>query len=86
MNNTRQEQNRMNEPRALSQDVRTIIADGQRWIVREVAAPQFDRRGGPHLVFWGDTVLRRLRVFPANWATLSDDDLYALTERIGREP
>jgi hypothetical protein len=85
MNDTRQEQKRMTE-RALSHDVRTIIADGQRWIVREVAAPQFDRRGGPHLVFWGDTVMRRLRVFPANWVELSDDDLYALTERIGGEP
>jgi hypothetical protein len=85
MNEFRQDQNRMDEPRGLSQDVRTIIADGQRWVVREITAPQFDRRGGTHLVFWGDTVMRRLRVFPANWAELADEALYALTERIERE-
>lgn len=84
MNESAKEPDRSTEPRALSQDVRTIIADGQRWVVREVVAPQFDRRGTPHLVFWGDTVMRRLRVFPANWNELSDEELYALTEYIER--
>ena len=55
-----------------------------RWVVREVPAPSFDRRGGTHLVFDGELVMRRLRTFPPDWHQLSDDDLYALTEQIRR--
>jgi hypothetical protein len=67
-----------------SDKVRQFIADGQRWIVREVYAPRLDRRGGTHLVFWGDSIMRRLRVFPANWFELSDEALYKLTDYIAR--
>ena len=62
--------------------VRRISADGLRWIVQEVPAPAFDRRGGNHLLFDGESVMRRVREFPANWAELSDDELYALSRRI----
>ena len=55
-----------------------------RWVVREVPAPSFDRRGGTHLVFDGELVMRRVRNFPPNWYLLSDDELYALTARIER--
>ena len=67
-----------------SRKVRLFVADGLRWIVREVPAPQFDRRGGTHLVFDGELVMRRVRVFPANWHTLSDEALYALSQAIRR--
>jgi len=62
--------------------VRLLSADGLRWTVREVSAPPFDRRGGTHLVFDGELVMRRLRSFPAEWYDLSDDALYALSDKI----
>lgn len=65
-----------------SPKVRLLVADGLRWVVREVSAPQFDRRAGTHLVFDGELVMRRLRTFPPDWYSLSDAELYALSEQI----
>ena len=72
------------EPARAPVKVRTLVAEGLRWIVREVPAPPFDRRGGTHLLFDGELVMRRLRSFPADWYDLSDDELYALSDRIPR--
>ena len=58
---------------------RRIFADGEVWIVREVPAPAFDRRGSTHLIFEGLDVMRRVRVFPRDWMTLAEADLYALS-------
>ena len=58
---------------------RRFHADGEIWSVREVTAPAFDRRGGTHLIFEGLEVMRRVRNFPADWTSLSDDELYALS-------
>ena len=69
-------------PLRAAEKVRLLSADGLRWTVREVPAPPFDRRGGTHLVFDGELVMRRLRSFPANWYDLSDDVLYALSDKI----
>jgi hypothetical protein len=63
---------------------RYLTADGQRWLVREIAAPSFDRRGGRHLVFLGDSTVRRLRHFPPDWFELSDEQLYHLTDDMSR--
>lgn len=68
-----------------SRKVRQLIADDLRWEVREVPAPPFDRRGGTHLMFDGEIVMRRLRFFPPNWYSLSDEELYELTAHIQRE-
>lgn len=62
--------------------VRALFADDMRWIVREMPAPKFDRRGGTHLLFEADGVMRRVRTFPATWHELPDAQLYALTDRI----
>jgi hypothetical protein len=62
--------------------IRRISADGVRWIIREVPAPAFDRRGGTHLVFDGESVMRRVRDFPADWHDLPDDALYELSKRV----
>jgi hypothetical protein len=59
-------------------DRRRLFVDGQTWIVREVQAPSFDRRGGTHLLFESLEVIRRVRVFPSNWLELDDAALYAL--------
>jgi hypothetical protein len=64
---------------------RRFYAEGSLWLVREVRAPSFDRRGGTHLLFESDNVMRRLRIFPVNWYDLGDDELYALSQRI-RQP
>jgi hypothetical protein len=62
--------------------VRIVNADGLRWTVRELPAPPFDRRGGVHLMFDGELIMRRVRAFPANWYELPDDALYALCDQI----
>lgn len=67
---------------APSARIRVLVADDMRWTVREVAAPSLDRRGGPHLLFESESVMRRLRFFPTDWFRLSDAQLYALTDRI----
>lgn len=73
-----------NDPQQLRQSpapgkVRRISADGLRWVVQEVPAPAFDRRGGTHLLFDGETIMRRVRDFPKDWDQLSDDALYELS-------
>ena len=50
-------------------------------MVQEVPAPSFDRSGGKHLVFDCETIMRRIRDFPANWFELSDHELLTLSER-----
>ena len=67
------------------ENTRRFFADSHEWSVREVAAPQFDRRGGTHLIFECVEIMRRLRHFPENWYELSDDELYALSMRVTRE-
>jgi hypothetical protein len=62
--------------------VRRISAEGLRWYVQEVPAPAFDRRGGTHLLFDGETIMRRVREFPVNWFEMSDEELYELCRRI----
>jgi hypothetical protein len=82
-----------NEPQAAGgtqrperpQRERELYADDQRWIVREIPAPAFDRRGGNHLLFETDHVMRRVRVFPVNWDELTDAELYALTDHLSAE-
>lgn len=72
------------QPAASRAQVRVLVADDQRWLVREIAAPQLDRRGGMHLLFESDGVMRRLRDYPADWFELDDAELYALTDRFRR--
>ena len=69
---------------ARAEKVRSLVAEGLRWMVREVPAPPLDWRGGTHLLFDGELVMRRLRSYPAGWFDLPDDELYALSERIPR--
>jgi hypothetical protein len=39
----------------------------------------YDRRRGLSLIFASDVAVRRVRSYPANWATLSDEALAALS-------
>jgi hypothetical protein len=58
---------------------RHLMADGYRWTVHEAPAPLFDRRGGTHLIFDGELIMRRVRAYRADWFDLPDEDLYALS-------
>ena len=62
-----------------AESVRCIRDDTHRtWTVRELAS-SYDRRQTPSLVFSTDDVMRRVRDYPSNWRTLSDEELYALS-------
>ena len=57
--------------------VRIIVGrDGREWVVREVPAPDFDRRQRATLVFEAPDVMRRVRQYPENWRALPDDELF----------
>jgi hypothetical protein len=64
--------------------VRRFEAEGLQWRVYETPAPALDRRGGRHLVFDAEMVMRRVRNFPPDWHELPDDALYALSLEIRR--
>lgn len=84
VNDDRKRQKELSE-RLVSGEVRQLIADDLRWEVREVPAPPLDRRGGMHLMFDAEIVMRRVRFFPPDWFSLSDEELYALSTHIQRE-
>lgn len=58
---------------------REIIVDRVRWLVYERPAPELDRRSTPSLVFESEGTVRRVRNYPPDWRSLSDDDLFALS-------
>ena len=69
-------------PGAAAQPQRQLSsADGNHWRVYERAYPAIDRRTGTCLIFESDKVIRRVRDFPPNWRSLSDDELYAISLR-----
>lgn len=61
---------------------RRVIIDGEHWVVREIDAPTFDRRGGRHLIFECSSLFRRVRVFPENWYDLDDETLFSLNPNV----
>jgi hypothetical protein len=60
--------------------VRTVCREDATWLVWEARLGPYDRRMGPHLFFESASVVRRVRTFPADWRTLSDDALMAVAE------
>jgi len=66
-------------PRVVESRTRMLLVDGLHWIVRESAYSALDRRTGTCLIFDAESVIRRVRSFPANWYTLSPEDLYAVS-------
>ena len=58
---------------------RRLVVESMPWLVYELPALPFDRRSTPSLVFESDGSVRRVRNYPADWRTLSDDDLFALS-------
>jgi hypothetical protein len=58
---------------------REIVVDRVRWLVYELPPPSFDRRSTPSLVFESEGTVRRVRNYPADWRTLTDETLFALS-------
>lgn len=70
-------------PRGSIEPVRDFVdAEGVRWHVYEMPFSDYDRRRGLSLIFASDAAVRRVRSYPPNWATLSDEDLQALSWEI----
>ena len=61
---------------------RTIRVNGREWTIREVVAPEYDRRAGTNLIFEASDIVRRVRCFPENWRELSEADLAELSRRV----
>lgn len=60
--------------------VRTFVdTEGIRWQVTERPFADYDRRRGHSLIFSSDGAVRRVREFPADWFSLSDEELLALS-------
>lgn len=53
--------------------------DGTRWQVSERPFADYDRRRGVSLIFASDAAVRRVRDFPADWFSLSIEELIALS-------
>ena len=71
-------------PRRLreAQDLgRQIEVDHVLWSVYELPPPYFDRRSKPSLIFECETAVRRVRDYPADWRSLSDEELFSLSWR-----
>lgn len=62
-----------------TEESRVIDGDGQRWVVREAAWVGPAGQGRTCLIFENDAVIRRVREYPAEWRTCSDEALYALS-------
>ena len=72
-------QNDRMQRRAIGTARIVVGRDGREWIVREVPAPDLDRRQTPSLVFEAPDIIRRVRSYPANWRELSDEALFELS-------
>lgn len=55
---------------------RLFVVGGVHWRVRLVDS--FDRRR-PDLLFESDSVIRRVRAYPEDWHSMSDDELLKLS-------
>jgi hypothetical protein len=63
----------------LQRTARRIMSEGVLWLVYELPSSTYDRRTTASLVFETESLVRRVRDYPSNWRTLSDDALLALS-------
>ena len=55
--------------------------EGTFWDVREIKAPDYDRRGSMCLIFESSGAIRRVRDYPADWYELSELGLAEISQR-----
>jgi hypothetical protein len=58
---------------------RRLVVGKVTWLVYDLPPFTFDRRTSPSLVFEGSDSLCRVRDYPADWRSLSDEDLLTLS-------
>ncbi|MDB4876812.1 MAG: hypothetical protein JWM41_3258 [Gemmatimonadetes bacterium] len=59
--------------------MRQLIRDDIQWSVREASGALVPGARGTHcLIFDGESIVRRVWVYPVGWDELSDDELWAL--------
>ena len=67
-------------PHGAADRVRVFVdRDGTRWHVSERPFADYDRRRGLSLIFASDGAVRRVREYPSDWQSLSDEDLLSLS-------
>jgi hypothetical protein len=72
----------INASTRVNPDRRNIVGgDGREWTVRELESREAGS-ASKSLVFERPEVVRRVRDYPRDWATLSDDQLYRLSFRV----
>jgi hypothetical protein len=65
--------------REAQRTARRLVIEDVRCLVYELPPFTYDRVATPSLVFESDASVARVHSFPADWRTLSDDDLFALS-------
>jgi hypothetical protein len=68
--------------REVQRTARRLVIDGVPWLVYELPPLTFDRRTTASLVFESDILIRRVRNFPAQWRTLNDEELFAVSSAV----
>ena len=58
---------------------RRVSSGGRLWLVYELGPLTYDRRGAA-LIFESESIVRRVRDFPADWRDLDDDALERLSD------
>ncbi len=61
---------------------RTVVVEGVEWRVYELPPGTYDRRGPATLIFESHDVFRRIRTYPVDWRTLTDEALFAVSLRV----
>jgi hypothetical protein len=74
----RDDKDDLNEIREARNGARVLIIAGEPWRVFELRNA-YDRRG-PSLVFESEHVIRVVRLFPAEWIALPDEELFRLSQ------
>jgi len=67
-------------PQTSEARTRTYVDDdGTCWHVSEQPFSEYDRRSGNSLIFASDLAVRRVRNYPADWFSLPELELMALS-------
>jgi hypothetical protein len=60
---------------------RRLRIDGLQWLVYEIDDRDLEHANGKSLVFESETTVRRVRDYPSDWRSLSDERLAAVSWR-----
>jgi len=58
---------------------RELVIEHEPWFVYELPPSPLDRRSSSSLVFESEGTVRRVRDYPGDWRSLSDEELFKLS-------